>query len=162
MTKKLNPEHITAIINLINQSPFCALLSLKVCALDYEYCRLEIELDAKHMNPFGELHGGVYSSAIDTVSYWASYCGIPETTGMISLDLHVDNIATIQRDKLIVEGKQIKSGQTICISEGTVKDVTGKLLAYGTSKQIIIDGLQTVHQAVAAMGQPALPTKFMD
>ena len=44
---------------------------------------------------------------------------------------------------------------------GTVKDETGKLLAKGSSKQIIIPGLQTVNQAVAAAGVSAIAPKFL-
>jgi uncharacterized protein (TIGR00369 family) len=146
----------------MNQSPFLSLLSLDVRKLDYGHCMLEINLEDKHLNPFGELHGGVYSSAIDTVTYWASYCSVPEDQGLISLDLHVDNISTSKGGKLIVEGKQIKSGETVCIAVGTVKDVDGKLLAHGTSKQIIKDGLQTVNQAIDAMGHAPLPPKYID
>lgn len=160
--KKLNSRHVDAIVELINHSPFISLLSLKVCTLEYGYCKLEIDLENKHLNPFGGLHGGVYSSAIDTVTYWAVYCSIDEDMGLVSLDLHVDNIATVQSGKLIVEGTQIKSGGTVCFAEGTVKDISGKLLAHGTSKQIIVDGLQTVEQAIAAMGHEPLPPKFID
>lgn len=160
MMKQLNPAHKRAIIDLINRSPFFSLLSLDVRELDYGYCMLEIEVEQKHLNPFGGLHGGVYSSAIDTVAYWAVYCAVPEDAGLISLDLHVDNISTIQSGKLIVEGKQIKAGRSVCLSEGTVKDVNGRLLAYGSSKQIIKPGLQTVEQAIAAMGYDPLPPKY--
>ncbi len=160
--KTINQSHIEAIRSLINKSPFFSLLSINVLRLEYGYCLLEIDLDKKHLNPFGGLHGGVYSSAIDTASYWAVYCSIPEDTGLISLDLHVDNISTVREGTLIVEGKQIKSGRTVCLAESTVRDLSGKLLAHGTSKQIIVDGLQTVNQAIEAMGYSPLPKKFLD
>lgn len=159
--KKLNPQHTDAIINLINNSPFFSLLSLNVCTLEYGYCKLEIELEEKHLNPFGGLHGGVYSSAIDTVAYWASYGSVEEDAGLISLDLHVDNISAVQSGKLVVEGKQIKKGRMVCLSEGTVKDANGKLLALGTSKQLVTNGIQTINQAIAAMGYAPLPAKFI-
>jgi uncharacterized protein (TIGR00369 family) len=160
--KKLNPKHIDAIIKLINNSPYFSLLSLNVCVIEYGYCKIEIKLDEKHLNPFGGLHGGVYSSAIDTAAYWAVYCSVNENAGLISVDLHVDNISTVEKGKMIVEGKQIKAGKTICFSEATVKDENGKILAHGISKSLITNGLQTINQAIMAMGYEALPPKFLE
>ncbi len=160
--KKLNPEHIKALLNLINQSPYYRLLSMEVSRLDHGYCKVEVNLDKKHLNPFGGLHGGVYASLVDTAAYWSVYCGLDEGVGLISLDLRVDNLATAKNSKLIVEGKQIKVGWTICLSEAKVTDANGKLLAYGISKQMITRGLQTINQAIAEMGYQSLPPKFLE
>lgn len=151
-----------AILNLINQGPYFKLLSMEVCKLDFGYCRVEVNLDTKHLNPFGGLHGGVYASIIDTAAYWAVYCELEEDVGLISLDLKVDNLATAKDGKLIVKGKQIKVGRSICLSEATVTDAQGKPLAHGTSKQMITKGLQSINQAVTAMGYQSLPPKFIE
>ncbi|MDR1674932.1 MAG: PaaI family thioesterase [Tannerella sp.] len=160
--KEINQKHIEAVIELINKSSYFSLLSMNVCAIRDGYCKLEISLDEKHLNPFGGLHGGVYSSAIDTAAYWAVYSSVDENAGLISIDLHVDNISTVQKGKIIVEGKQIKAGRTICFSEGTIKDECGKILAHGTSKLLVTTGLQTINQAITAMGYEALPPKFLE
>jgi uncharacterized protein (TIGR00369 family) len=114
------------------------------------------------LNPFGGLHGGVYSSSIDTAAYWAVYGSVDENIGLISIDLHVDNISTVQKGKIIVEGNQIKAGRTICFSAGTIKDENGRILAHGISKILVTNGLQTINQAVIAMGYEALPPKFLE
>lgn len=160
--KKLNPEHIKGILDLINQGPYFKLLSMEVCKLDFGYCRVEVNLDTKHLNPFGGLHGGVYASIIDTAAYWAVYCDLEEDAGLISLDLKVDNLASVADGKLIIEGKKIKVGRNICLSEATVTDAQGKLLAHGSSKQMITKGLQSINQAIDAMGYESLPKKFLD
>ena len=158
--KELNKKHIEAVIKLINNSPYFSLLSINVCIIEYGYCKIEVNLEEKHLNPFGGLHGGVYSSAIDTAAYWAVYGSVDENMGLISIDLHVDNISSVQKGKLIVEGKQIKAGRTICFSEGTIKDENGKLLAHGISKLLVTNNLQTINHAAIAMGYEALPAKF--
>ena len=159
--KKLNPEHIKAILELINQAPYFRLLSMEVKKLDFGYSRVEVDIETKHLNPFGGLHGGVYASIIDTAAYWAVYCELEEDAGLISLDLKVDDLSTAKDGKLIVEGKRIKLGRSICLSEATVTDSQGKLLAHGTSKQMVTTGLQSINQAVTAMGYQSLPPKFL-
>lgn len=160
--KRLNPEHIHALLELINQAPFFKLLSMEVRTLDFGYCRVEVNLDTKHLNPFGGLHGGVYAALIDTAAYWAVYCDLDEDAGLISLDLNVDNLSTAKDGRLVVEGSRIKVGRSICLSEATVTDGQGKMLAHGSSKQMVTRGLQSIQQAITAMGYPPLPPKFLD
>ena len=160
--QKLNPEHIRTVIDLINQGPYFRLLSMEVRELGKGYCKVEVNLENKHLNPFGGIHGGVYSSLIDTAAYWAVYCDVEENAGLISLDIKVDNLAPIKEGRLVVEGKRIKAGRSICIAEAVILDSQGKYLAYGTSKQMVTPGLQTIAQAVSAMGYKPLPPKFVD
>ncbi|MDH7479626.1 MAG: PaaI family thioesterase [Syntrophomonadaceae bacterium] len=159
---RLNPEHVRAVIELINQGPYFRLLSMEVRELREGYARVEVDLGEKHLNPFGGIHGGVYSSLIDTAAYWAVYCEVEEDAGLISLDLKVDNLAPAKSGHLIVEGRRIKVGRSICLAEGVVYDPRGRHLAHGTSKQMVTYGLQTISQAVAAMGYRSLPPKFID
>ena len=125
------------------------------------FARVEMDIANKHLNSFGGIHGGVYSSLIDTAAYWAVYCDIEEKDGLISLDVKVDNLAPAKEGHLVVEGKRIKAGKSICIAEAAVIDGEGKYLAHGTSKQIVTPRLQTMAQVVSSMGYEPLPPKFI-
>ncbi|NPV93039.1 MAG: PaaI family thioesterase [Firmicutes bacterium] len=160
--RRLNPEHIKAVIELINQGPYFRLLSMEVKELDIGYARVEVDMEDKHLNPFGGIHGGVYSSLIDTAAYWAVYCEVEENAGLISLDLKVDNLSPVKDGRLVVEGRRIKAGRSVCLAEASVVDSHGRRLAHGTSKQMVTPGLQTINQAVEAMGYKPLPPKFID
>jgi len=102
----------------------------------------------------------VYASIIDTAAYYAAYCSVPEDSGLISIDLKVDNLAAVKEGRIIAEGKLVKAGRTICLSEVVVKSPVGKLLAHGTSKLLVTRDLQTLEQTVAARGHEPLPPKF--
>jgi len=65
---KINAEHINVLLNSINEVPYLKLLSMKVCELGIGYSKAEVNIQEKHMNPFGEIHGGVYSSILDTAA----------------------------------------------------------------------------------------------
>ena len=134
---------------------------MKVSEIGKGFAKVEMDIENKHLNPFGGVHGGVYSSLIDTAAYWAVYCDVEEDAGLISLDVKVDNLAPVKEGRLVVEGKRIKAGKSICIAAAAVIDSEGKYLAHGTSKQMVIPGLQTIAQAVSAMGYKPLPPKFI-
>jgi uncharacterized protein (TIGR00369 family) len=134
---------------------------MNVLEMGKGFAKVEMDIANKHLNPFGGIHGGVYSALIDTASYWSVYCDVEENAGLISLDIKVDNLAPVKEGHLVVEGKRIKAGKTICLAEASIIDSRGKYLAHGTSKQMIIPGLQTIAQAVSAMGHKPLPPKFL-
>lgn len=67
--RKLNPSHVTALINLINHGPFIEHLSMVINELGVGYCFLEVDVQEKQRNPFGGIHGGVYASLIVIVSW---------------------------------------------------------------------------------------------
>lgn len=158
----INPEHIKALLYLINRGPYFELLSMKVCELDMGYSKVEVELQNKHMNPFGAIHGGVYSSIIDTAAYWSAYCELDENVGYTSIDVCVNNLSMVNEGKIIVEGKSIKIGKSLCVTEATARDVTGKILSQGTSKLMILHGKQSVGIAAEVIGCVALPPKFLE
>lgn len=160
--QRLNPEHLKAIIELINHGPYFQLLSMKLTELSLGYAKVVVDLERKHLNPFGGIHGGVYSSLIDTAAYWAVYCDVAENAGLISLDLNVNNLSPVKEGCLVVEGKRIKAGRTICLAEAVILDSQGKYLAHGISKQMITPGLQTITQAISEMGYNSLPPKFIN
>lgn len=135
---------------------------MEVRGLGMGYSRVEVDLENKHLNLFGGIHGGAYSSLIDTAAYWAVYCDVEENSGLIYLDVIVTNLSPVKDGRLVVEGKRIKAGRNICLAEAVIMNTQGKVLAPGISKQMVTPGLQTMAQAVSAMGHEPLPPKFID
>ena len=159
--QSINPEHIKVVLDFTNRSPYYELLSKKLCELRIGYSRVEIELQNKHMNLLNSIHGGVYSSIIDTSSYWSIYCELDENVGYISQDVCVNNLSMINKGKIIAEGKSIKIGRKICTAESIVKDITGRILAHGISKLMILSDKQSIKRAIEMMGYSTLPSKFL-
>jgi len=161
MMPKLNPKHVRMVIDIINRGPYFRHLSMPVKDIGKGYSLVELDIGNEHLNPFGGLHGGVYASAIDTAAYWAVYCELDEDVGLISLDLKVDYLAPVNAGKLIVKGRSIKIGKTICLAEATAFDQNDKWLAHGISKMMVTQGLQTIKDALNFIGAEHLPPKFI-
>ncbi len=158
---KLNPEHVAAVMEAINQGPYFEHLSMFVTDMGAGYCVVEVEIGHEHLNPFGGVHGGVYASVIDTAAYWAAYGELSEQMGLISIDLKIDYLAPFNRGKLVVKGRSIKIGKTICLAEATATDHNGKWFAHGTSKMMVTRGLQKIKDAIHFVGADDLPSKFV-
>lgn len=159
--RQLNPAHLRAVLEVINQGPFFRHLSMLVKEIGPGYSLVELDVGREHLNPFGGLHGGVYASVIDTAAYWAAYCELDQDVGFISLDLKVDYLAPVQAGRLTVRGRRIKIGRTICLAEAVAVDQNDKWRAHGVSRMMVTQSLQTIADAWAFTDAGELPPKFL-
>jgi uncharacterized protein (TIGR00369 family) len=154
--KKLNPDYIKRIREIVTTSPYFELLSMELVDVGLGYSSLEIDVTRKHLQPFGMVHGGVFSSIIDAAAFWAVYPGIEDPAdGMTTVDLKLNYLAPAASGKLIARGRQIKLGRTLGYAEAQVVNQDEKILAHGTSTVIILPG-----KAIEV--DPPLPPKFIE
>jgi uncharacterized protein (TIGR00369 family) len=66
---QLNPRYSEAVAILVNESPYFSLLSMEIKDLQWGTCLMEIELAEKHLQPFGNVHGGAIASVVDAVAF---------------------------------------------------------------------------------------------
>ncbi|MBP1552005.1 MAG: PaaI family thioesterase [Oscillospiraceae bacterium] len=161
--KKVNKQHIEQLMELVNQSPFWSHMGMKLVDIAPGYARMEMEIDKnKHYNPFGSVHGGVNAALIDSATYWAGYYHQPENAGFTTLDVSVTDLAMAKEGKLTVHATAIKEGRSVCLCEAVIKDENDRVVAHGTSKLLVLQGRQTIADALKAMGYDQLPDKFCD
>ena len=156
----LNPRHIEELIKLINSSPYYQLLSMVMEDLGTGYSVISLDMESKHLSPYQAIQGGVYSSLIDAAAYWAVYPELDPESGLITLDVTVHHLASVKSGKITVKGRRIKVGRTICLAEAAIESQEGRILAQGSSKLLVTDGLQTIDQ-LAALANTTLPPKFI-
>jgi uncharacterized protein (TIGR00369 family) len=153
--KKLNPAHVAAIAKTVNTCPYFTLLSMELKSFDLGESRLEVEIQQKHLQPYGIVHGGVCASITDAAIYWAVYAGMEETVGLTTLELKLNYLAPVSAGRLIAKGRSVKAGKSICLGEASVEDDKGNLVAHGTSTLMVLDSLK-IHN------QSQFPPKFID
>ncbi len=153
--KILNPAYVARVNHLINDSPYFKLLSMTIADAGLGFSRLQIDLDNKHLQPFGFVHGGVFASLIDAAAFWALFYEIEDpAAGATTVDLKLNYLAPAVSGRLIAQGRRIRLGRTLGYAEATVTDEEGKLLAHGTSTLMILPGSNQL-----VVDQP-LPPKF--
>ena len=139
--RKINPEHVKKLMEKINTAPYFQLLSMKICELGLGYSISEIDIADAHLNPFGGVHGGVFSSILDSAGSWSLFYAVEdEEAGLTSVNLNLNYLLPAKEGKLIAEGRQIKLGRTLGYADCKINDKTGKLLAHGTLTVMILPG----------------------
>jgi len=152
--RKLNPDYLYAVCELINNCPYFRLLSMKVLELSPGHALLETIVEEKHLQAFGFVHGGALASIIDTAAFWSAFCDLDENTGITTVDLKLNYLAPVKEGKLIARGKRLKLGKTLGLGEAEIISENGKLIAQGTSTLIVLPGF-------GFAGAPDLPPKFI-
>jgi len=140
--KQLNPEHVAAIKTHVNNCPYFDLLSMEIDTLEMGRSFLEVDVQEKHLQPYGIVHGGVYASLIDAAAFWAAYTHIDAASGMTTVEMKLNYLAPAASGRFMARGKSIKIGRTICLSEATVFDDNEKMLAHGTVTLMILNSLE--------------------
>jgi uncharacterized protein (TIGR00369 family) len=154
--KRLNPQYVERVNQLVNSSPYFSLISMRLCDVGVGYSILEVDVAEKHLQPFGQVHGGVFASIIDAATFWAVFYAVEDqNAGVTSVDLKLNYLAPAASGKLMAKGRQIKLGRTLGYAEAEVTDENAKLLAHGTSTLMILRG-----KGLAP--SPPLPPKFLD
>jgi uncharacterized protein (TIGR00369 family) len=152
--KKINPAYTEALLTLTNACPYFRLVSMDLKILDVGRSLLELEVEQKHLQPFGIAHGGVFSSLVDAAAFWAVFGELDEGMGATTLEMKLNFLAPVQSGRIIARGRRIRIGKTIALGEATVQDKNGKTLAYGTATLMLIRGF-------LSEGMKSLPSKFL-
>lgn len=88
----------------------------------------------RHLNPLGGVHGGWAATLLDSALACAVQTLLDKGEAYTTAEFKVNLIRPItpKTGKVICEGKVVHRGKTLAVSEASLKDEGGRLLAFGT------------------------------
>ncbi len=107
----MNTDNYKEIINnkQFVQNTFDGLIGHKIIEINENYVETSIDINESHLQPFGLVHGGVYSSMAESaISYAAS---INQEAMWAGVNNNTDFIASATDGTLILKGTPIKLGK---------------------------------------------------
>lgn len=128
----LNPDWVEFILPIINNSPYFKNQNMILTELKYGESFIEIEIKRKHLQPYGTVHGDVYSGLIDSAGWWAVFTQVEGTKNAFTAEMKLNYLASAKSGKFLAHGRCIKLGKKLGLGEVTIKNEESKLLAYGT------------------------------
>ena len=135
-----NPAYLQALQDSVRTAQYPQLIGMTLAAIDFDTCRIELELGKRHLQPFGIVHGGVLATLIDTATFWAGFLRLPEDAGLVNVDLKLNYLKAVTRGHLRAEGRCLRAGKQISYTEASVLDEAGELVAHGTSTLMALPG----------------------
>ena len=103
---------------------------------------MEMELAEKHLQPFGNVHGGAIASMVDATAFWAVFPQVERGMGLTTVEIKLNYLAPAQKGRLAARGRCIKLGRTLALGETQVRNGEGTLVAHGTATMIVVPDLR--------------------
>jgi uncharacterized protein (TIGR00369 family) len=137
---KPNPAYVSAVIESLRTAPYPAMIGMTIASLDFDRCRIELELRHDHLQPFGIVHGGVIATLIDTATFWAAFMRLPDDAGLVNVDLKLNYLKAVVDGHLRAEGECLRFGRQISYTVASVYNDANELVAHGTSTMMALPG----------------------
>ena len=129
----VNAYYIQALQDLVRDAPFPRLMGMRLEGIEIDGATVVLDIDERHFQPFGIVHGGVLATLIDTATFWAAFLRLPPEAGLVNIDLKLNYLQPANAGRLTATGRCIRPGRTLSYTEAHVRDERGDLLAHGTS-----------------------------
>jgi acyl-CoA thioesterase len=121
------------IFGLLNSSPFYRLIGMEVTDAGEGLSRMRMEVEEKHKNLYGILHGGAVAALLDSSCTIAVGSLMGREEAAVTVDQRINYISNVSSGVLYGEGKALHKGRYTGVAEAKVTDDEGNLVAVGIS-----------------------------
>jgi uncharacterized protein (TIGR00369 family) len=109
--------------------PIARLLGFVIVAIEPGRAVFEMEVDERHHNPMGTLHGGIYCDLADAAMGYAYAATLGDAETFTTVELKINFFRPVRKGKLTAEARVVKAGNMLGYVECDVTDEKGKLMA---------------------------------
>ena len=131
------------IVEQINQGlgGFNEVMGLRFTQIEPDELVCELEVSRNHTQPYGLVHGGVYSGMIESAcSTGAALSVYHDGKSAVGLENTTAFLRAVRSGVLTCIAKPVMSGRRSQVWEATVTDDKGRLAATGRVRMIVLEG----------------------
>jgi acyl-CoA thioesterase len=129
------PDNVEKLKELEKKEPIAAFLGMKLVELTPGYAKVSMKLTPEHLNFNGMVFGGIVMAIADQAFAYATNSLVSPSIAT-QFNIHLISGAAVG-DTLTTECRVIKSGRRIGVSEMTVTNQSGKLIAKATGTTVV-------------------------
>jgi uncharacterized protein (TIGR00369 family) len=122
--------------------PIAVLIGFRMTAIEPGRSRFEMDAAARHHNPMGTLHGGVLCDIADVAMGSAYASTLEEGESFTTIDLHINFLRPVRAAHLVADATLVQRGRTIGMTECTITDDQGRLVAKASGTCMTLRGEQ--------------------
>jgi 1,4-dihydroxy-2-naphthoyl-CoA hydrolase len=122
-------------------SPFDAYLGIEFELVQEDRARARVHIDPqRHHQPRGIVHGGLYSTLIETVaSFGTSQSPKRQGRDLAAVEVHTSLLRQVAAGTLTAEGWAVHPGSRLQLWQVEVRDDQGRLVAHGSCRLLFLD-----------------------
>ena len=120
--------------------PVAELIGLRMVSAGGGESRMELEVEERHSNPMGTVHGGILCDLADAAMGVAYFSTLADGESFTTLELKINFLRPFWQGGLVANGRVVSRGRTVGLTECDVLDAEGRLIARATSTCMTLRG----------------------
>jgi len=127
-------DHFEAVLRGEGErSAVAQLVGFRLVGLAEGRATYELDVDERHANPMGTLHGGILCDLADAAMGTAYAATLEDGETCTTVELKINFLRPVWRGRLRAEARVVKGGRTLGLTECDVFDVEQRLVARASS-----------------------------
>jgi uncharacterized protein (TIGR00369 family) len=122
--------------------PVAQLIGFTLTAVAEGRATVVLEAGPQHANPMGTLHGGILCDVADAAMGIAYASTLGKDESFTTLELKINFLKPVWQAQLTAEGRVVKRGRTIGLTECDITDEKGSLVARASSTCMTLRGAE--------------------
>jgi 1,4-dihydroxy-2-naphthoyl-CoA hydrolase len=131
-------------------------LGFRLVSISRDEVVLEYEVDGRHLQPHGIVHGGVHCAAVETAcSTGAAVDALPRGQAVVGIDNHTSFIHAVRGGRIRVTATPLTRGRRSQLWEATARNEAGRIVSTGRVRLLCLEaGSDLAGKAVATRPKP--------
>lgn len=127
--------------NSFRVSPLDDSLGVRIVSASADKVVLAYDVDRRHHQPFGIVHGGVHCAVVETAcSIGASICARERgQAGAVGLENHTSFLHAVRSGTITVTALPLTRGRRSQLWEATSRDSNGRIVATGRVRLLCVE-----------------------
>ncbi|PKM77834.1 MAG: PaaI family thioesterase [Firmicutes bacterium HGW-Firmicutes-15] len=122
----------------LETGPYWKHMNMKTVASDDGKIRLVMDITENLKQFYGNIHGGVIASLLDSTIAVAVNQQLDPGEGASTVEIKLNYFRPVSEGQLWGEGKVIQKGKKIIVGQGEIKDDAGRMVAFGTATFMVV------------------------
>jgi len=119
---------------------FDAAMGFRITQASLDEVILEYEIDDRHRQPYGIVHGGVHCAAIETAcSLAAAIHATPRNQAVVGVENHTSFIHAVRSGRVRVTATPLTRGRRSQVWEATARDEDGRIISTGRVRLLCLE-----------------------
>lgn len=116
-----------------------AALGLELQRATREEVIAEWSVDARHLQPAGIVHGGVYASVVETCCSIGAWLAAPAGSNVVGVENHTSFLRPVREGRLRARARPVHTGRRAQLWECNIDDARERLIATGRLRLMTVD-----------------------
>ena len=122
-------DYVEVANRTLRENPATSLLGFEAVSVTHGRAVLKMEVQAKHRQLHGVVHGGILAALADTAGAIAVYTTVPRGTAFATVELKINYLEAVPEGRVRAVGRVLRTGRNFAVAECELIDFRGKLAA---------------------------------